>query len=124
MEQLAVLEIFAGSPEADSLSAEALALGQDLDAGPGQLAGLLSTRAIYLHFTRRYTEAIAYFREAARLAEQAGDTAHLGGALLNLSDALAFADPVAAAETARTAVKHLRRAGQPGPSGLRDREPG
>ena len=51
------------------------------------------------------------FREAARLATQAGDSLSLGRALLNLADPLAGTDPAAAAEAARTAAGHLRRAG-------------
>ena len=51
------------------------------------------------------------FREGARLATQAGDNITLGRALLNLSDPLAVTDPAAAAEAARTAAGHLRRAG-------------
>ena len=35
----------------------------------------------------------------------------MGRALLNLSDGLAVMDPAAAAEAARTAATHLRRAG-------------
>ena len=34
LEQLAVLEVFAGSPDADALTTEALTLGQALDVGP------------------------------------------------------------------------------------------
>ena len=59
----------------------------------------------------RYPQAIAYFREAARLAAQAGDNVRLGVVLLNLSQALAFTDPAAAADAAGTAAGHLRRAG-------------
>ena len=59
----------------------------------------------------RHPQAIAYFREAARLATQAGDNVRLGVVLLNLSEALAFIDPAAAADAASTAAGHLRRAG-------------
>jgi class 3 adenylate cyclase/tetratricopeptide (TPR) repeat protein len=111
LEQLAALEVFAGSPDADRLSAEALTLGQALDAGTGQLAGLFTIRGIYHGMTGRRPEAVGYFREAVRLATQAGDNAALGRALLNLSDTLSFDDPAAAAEAARTAAGHLRRAG-------------
>jgi len=111
VEQLAALEVFAGSPDADRLSAEALTLGQALGVGAGQLGGLLVTRGIYLSMDGRLPQAIAYFRESARLAEQAGDSVTLGRALLNLSDALAGTDPAAAAEAARTAAGHLRRTG-------------
>jgi tetratricopeptide (TPR) repeat protein len=59
----------------------------------------------------RHPQAVAYFREAARLAAQVGDNVRLGLVLLNLSEALAFGDPAAAADAARTAAGHLRRAG-------------
>jgi class 3 adenylate cyclase/tetratricopeptide (TPR) repeat protein len=110
--QLAAVEVFAGSAEADQLSAEALILGQALGVDTGQLADLFRTRAIYLRDADRLPEAAAYYHQAARLATQSGDNMRLGWALLGLSDvALAAADPAAAAEAARTAAGHLRRAG-------------
>jgi class 3 adenylate cyclase/tetratricopeptide (TPR) repeat protein len=111
LEELAALEVFAGSPDADRLSTEALILGQALDVGAGQLSGLLQTRAIHLAFAGRRTEAVAYFREAAQLAAQAGDNFLLGRALLNLGEALT--DPASKAEAARTAAGHFRRVGNP-----------
>ena len=66
---------------------------------------------MYLTIEGRRTESIAYLREAARLTEQAGDTARLGRVLVNLSDALAYAQPAAAAEAAHRAVAYLRRTG-------------
>jgi tetratricopeptide (TPR) repeat protein len=114
LEQLAVVEVYAGSPDADRLSAEALILGQALGVGTGQLAGLLLTRGIYLGGAERRPQAIAYLREAARLATRDGDSLALGRALLNLADALAATDPAAAAETASTAVGQLRRTGAEG----------
>ncbi len=103
--------MFAGSPDADRLTAEALILGQALGVGSGQLASLFLTRGIYLCMVNRGPEGVAYFREGARLATQAGDNVMVGRALANMSDALAVADPAAAAEAARTAAGHLRRAG-------------
>ena len=44
--ELATLEVFAGAPAADALSAEALALGQDLAVDDATLAGLFTTRGI------------------------------------------------------------------------------
>jgi class 3 adenylate cyclase/predicted ATPase len=111
LEQLAVVEVFDGTPDADRLTAEALFLGQALDIGSGQLAYLLITRAIYLNNARRPAQSIAYLRESVRLATQASDTLGLGIALLDLSDVLAVTDPAAAAEAARTAAEHLRRIG-------------
>jgi hypothetical protein len=111
LEQLAAVESFAGSPEADRLTTEALILGQDLGVDTGQLDDLFVTRAIYLSLAGRYPEAIAYFREGARLAGQAGDNFRLGRVLLNLASSLIVTDPAAAAEAARTAAGHLRGAG-------------
>jgi class 3 adenylate cyclase/predicted ATPase len=109
--ELARLEVFAGTPEADALSAEALALGQALAVDDATLAGLFSTRGTCHGFAGRGPQATSYFREAARLATQAGDALSLGRALVNLADAVTDTDPAAAAETARAAAAHLRRAG-------------
>jgi tetratricopeptide (TPR) repeat protein len=103
--------MYAGSPDADRLTAEVLALGQALGAGAGQLTGLFTARGVYHGMAGRSPQAIAYFREAARLGTQAGDNVRLGNVLLNLSEALVFTDPAAAANAARTAAGHLRRAG-------------
>jgi tetratricopeptide (TPR) repeat protein len=111
LEELAILEMFTGSPDADRLTAEALILGQALGVGIGQLAGLFLTRGIYLCMVNRRPEGAAYFREGARLATQAGDDMMVGRALLNMSDALAATDPAAAVDAARSAAGHLRRAG-------------
>jgi tetratricopeptide (TPR) repeat protein len=108
---LAALEVLAGTPEAGDLSAEALALGQDLAADDATLAELFTLRGLWHTSAGRRPEAAAYFREAARLATQADDTLAFGRALLNLSDAVTGTDPATGAEAARTAVTHLRRAG-------------
>jgi hypothetical protein len=108
---LATLEALAGAPEADGLTAEALALGQALAVGDGTLAGLFSTRGLCHASAGRGPEAAAYYREAARLATQAGDTIRLGRALINLSDTVTATDPAAGAEAARAAAAHSRRAG-------------
>jgi hypothetical protein len=112
MVQLATLEVFAGSTDADPLSAESLNLGQALGVGPGQLAELLVTRGLYHLLGERRPQAVSYFRESARLAAQAGDNLSVGRALLNLADTLMPSDPAAAADAARTAAGHLRRTGQ------------
>jgi len=111
LEELAGLAVFAGSPDADRLTTEALILGQALDVSAGQLSGLLLGRGIYLGTVSRRSQAIAYFRESVRLATAAGDHFHLGRALVNLSDVLGVTDSAAAAEAARTALGHLRRVG-------------
>jgi tetratricopeptide (TPR) repeat protein len=111
MGELAWLEVFAGSPAADALSAEALALGQDLAVDDATLAGLFTTRGTCHAYAGRRPQAAAYYREATRLAGQAGDNALLGRALGNLSDTVTVTDPAAGAEAARAAAVHLRRAG-------------
>jgi hypothetical protein len=109
---LAMLEVFAGSPEADALTAEALTLGQDLAVDDATLAQLFTIRGICHGYAGgRRPEAAAYFREAARLATQVGDSRSLGRALLNLADAVTTTDPDAGAEAARAAAAHSRRAG-------------
>jgi class 3 adenylate cyclase/predicted ATPase len=109
--ELARLEVFADTPAADALSAEALALGQDLAVDDATLARLFTTRGLFHGYAGRRPQAASYFREAARLAGQAGDPVQLGVALLNLSDAVTGTDPAAGAEAARAAAAQLRRAG-------------
>jgi class 3 adenylate cyclase/tetratricopeptide (TPR) repeat protein len=111
LQGLAALETFAGSPQADTLTTEALTLGQALDISSSELAYLFVRRGVYLGMTGRRPEAVAYLTQAARLAEQAGDTFRLARALLNLSDILAATDAAGAAEAARAAAGHLRRLG-------------
>jgi class 3 adenylate cyclase/tetratricopeptide (TPR) repeat protein len=111
LSELALVDVFTGAPDADRLSSEALTLGQALGVGPGQLTGLFETRGIYHAGAERRPQALAYFTQAARLAEQAGDNFLLGRVLVNLSDTLAASDPAAAGQAARTAVGHLRQAG-------------
>jgi class 3 adenylate cyclase/tetratricopeptide (TPR) repeat protein len=109
--ELAGVAVFAGSSDAGKLSAEVLTLGQALGVDVGQFVLPFLFRGIYLNSTGKRREAIAYYREAARLAEEIGDNMALGRALLNLADALAVTDPAAAAEAARTAAGHLRPTG-------------
>jgi class 3 adenylate cyclase/tetratricopeptide (TPR) repeat protein len=111
LNNLASVEVAAGSPDAGRLSAEALTLGQALGVGDDELSRLFNIRGLYLAQTDRHTEAAAYYRESARLAGQAGDTMSQGKALVNLADILAGTDPGAAAEAARAGAGHLRRAG-------------
>ena len=109
--QLAALEVFAGSPDADEVTVEAITLGQALAVGTTRLARLFTIRGICLYMGGRQIEAVAYLTQAVQLATQAGDNALLGRVLLNMSELLAGTDPAAAAEAGRTAVAHLRRAG-------------
>jgi tetratricopeptide (TPR) repeat protein len=109
--QLTLVEVSVGSPAADRLSAEALALGQDLGVDTGQLSALCNFRAQYHSAAGRHVQAIAYYRQAVQLAEKAGDNMRLGSALANLASELTVTDPAAAAEAARAATGPLRRAG-------------
>ena len=114
LDHLSTAVIYASPADADRLSAEALTLGQALGVTDHELSELFSTRGTYLLRTNRRPEAASYYRESARLAEQAGDSMRLGRALLNLADALLPTDPGTAAETARTAAGQLRRVGDRG----------
>jgi class 3 adenylate cyclase/predicted ATPase len=111
LQELATLETMAGAPDADRLTAEALRLGQALDVGTGQLCDLFIARAVHLLFAGSWPEASAYLREAVRLATQISDNFRLGRALLNLAAAQEHTDLASAAEDARAAAGHLRRAG-------------
>jgi class 3 adenylate cyclase/tetratricopeptide (TPR) repeat protein len=112
LQNLARLEVLAGLPDADRLTTEAMSLGQSLDVGPGLLSAIFEARGIYHGLAGRRPQAAAYIREGVRLATLADDNVGLGRALLNLSDVLATTDPAAGAEAARSAVGHLRRAGE------------
>ncbi|MGH3150749.1 MAG: ATP-binding protein, partial [Streptosporangiaceae bacterium] len=111
LSDLASVEIFAGSPDADRLSDEALSLGQAIGVSGRDLSVLFQARGFYFNNVNRRPEAAAYYRESVRLADQAGDSKELGAALVNLGDTLASTDPGTASETARVAAAHLRRVG-------------
>jgi class 3 adenylate cyclase/tetratricopeptide (TPR) repeat protein len=108
---LSWVEVFAGLPDADRLTTEALSLGQALGVGPGLLAQVFVGRAIHLYHVGRQPEAVGYLREAARLAEQAGDVPALANVLINLSEILLPTDAKAAAEAGRSAASHARQVG-------------
>ncbi|HWC45377.1 MAG TPA: hypothetical protein VG868_04620, partial [Casimicrobiaceae bacterium] len=115
---MASIEIFAGSPDADRLTVEALAVSQTLGVPASVMASALTTRGIYLIFAGLPAEAVAYHREAARLAEQCGDLRTQARSLINLSDVLGRVDPRAALEPAVTAVEIVRRRGDRGGLGF------
>ncbi len=109
---LANLELFDGNiPDGERLAAEALAMGQALEVGPGLLAYLFLTHGSAQSYANRTEEAASSYREAARLAERAGEALRLCTALGNLSDVLSGTDPAAAADAARAAVEQARRIG-------------
>jgi class 3 adenylate cyclase/tetratricopeptide (TPR) repeat protein len=111
LQDLARLEVLAGLPDADRLTTEVMSLGQSLDVGPGLFSGIFEARGIYHGLGGRRPQAAAYLRESVRLATLAGDNLRLGRALVNLSEVLSTTDPAAAAESAQSAVGHLRRTG-------------
>jgi class 3 adenylate cyclase/tetratricopeptide (TPR) repeat protein len=111
LNELAAVETQVGTPDADRLTTDALTLGQALEVDSALLTRMFVVRGICLDVMGRRVEAAAYYRESARLAEQADDTTQWGLALFNLSDSLAFDDPAAAAVVARDAVAHLRHTG-------------
>jgi class 3 adenylate cyclase/tetratricopeptide (TPR) repeat protein len=111
LKELAMLEVFAGTPDADRFSTEALTLGQALGLGYSQLSELFLTRGLYHSSAERRPQAVSYLRESARLGAEAGDVLAVGRAMGNLSDALAGMDPAAAVDAGRAAIEHLRRTG-------------
>jgi len=111
LDELAMLEVFAGSPDSDALSTEALVLAQALGTGPGLLADIFVSRGIYLYVAQRPTEGIAYLTQAARLAEQADSHTLLARVHINLAELLVATSPASAAEAALAAAGHLRRTG-------------
>jgi class 3 adenylate cyclase len=113
LNEFAIVEISAGAPDADALSAEALVLGQALAVDDATLAALFVTRGIHMTLAGRMAEGAAHLREATRLAGLAGDTLLLSRAELNLADAVTTADPAAAAAAARDAAAHARQVGAP-----------
>ena len=100
-----------GHGDADSLTSEALQLGQALDVDDGLLARLFSTRGVFLVVEDRLAEAVAHFVYAARIAERSDNSDDAAVALINLSDALLSIDAPEAAEAARAASEHSRRIG-------------
>jgi class 3 adenylate cyclase/predicted ATPase len=111
LDRLTWCETSLASPTMDRLTTEALTLGQALGTGTSLLAQIFNSRALYLVCAGRRPEGVGYLREAARLAEQAGDAAVQANVLLNLGWALGLTDPAAAVETGRDAVAFARRVG-------------
>lgn len=115
LSNLASLEVFSGNHvEAESLSTEALRLGQALDVPTSLLASVFITKGIAASLVNCVIEATAYFEAAARLAQSAGDLGVTALAQLDLADVLARRDPRSAVEAARLAADHARRTGQRG----------
>ena len=111
LDQLAALEVFAGSPDADRLTTEALTLGQALDVGTGQLGWPVPDPRDLPQHSWPAPRGGRLPPRSARLAARPATASRLGRALLNLADVLSGHRPAAAAEAARTAAGHLRRVG-------------
>jgi tetratricopeptide (TPR) repeat protein len=100
-----------GNPDADRFSAEACALADQVDTPIALVAAVFNDRALNILSLGRRREGVMYLREAARLADLAGDSYAYGLALSNIANAVRHDDPVEAAETAREAVAVGRRGG-------------
>jgi class 3 adenylate cyclase/tetratricopeptide (TPR) repeat protein len=111
MSTLATVAMSAGAADAGQISVEVLVLAQELAVDSEILARAFTGRGSWLTTAERRPEAVAYLREAARLAEQTGNVLRQGSAMINLADTLAPDHPTAAAEAARVAAAHLRRGG-------------
>jgi hypothetical protein len=109
--QLASVDAFSGGNEGGKLLSEALYLAQSVDVGDGMLAGLFTLSGIVCWMNNRAVEGDANLREAAYLAERAGDTLMLADALGNLSGGQLTRYPDEAATSAKAAVEHSRRIG-------------
>jgi tetratricopeptide (TPR) repeat protein len=108
----AAYNVLAGMPGGDDLSVEALRLGQALDVGEATLADLLVTRGLAHALADRNLQAVMYYREAARRAEEVEATPVLIRALVNLSNSLGENDAAASVTHARLAAQHARRLGE------------
>jgi tetratricopeptide (TPR) repeat protein len=108
---LAALEVFQGSPDADRITTEVLTLCQALAVDVRMLVRAFIGRGLFLQVMGRRLESIAYYREAARLADRVDERRGGGLAMSNQSDALAVDDPAGAAEAARIAIELCRGAG-------------
>jgi tetratricopeptide (TPR) repeat protein len=111
MGQLATVEVFAGSADADAATVKGLKLAQSLGLGPADLAAAIQIRGTLLSRDDRHVEAIFHLREGVRLAEQADRPDLLAVALGNLGTTLMGWDPAGAAEINQRAIQAARRTG-------------
>jgi class 3 adenylate cyclase/tetratricopeptide (TPR) repeat protein len=109
--QLASVDAFSGGNEGGKLLSEALYIAQGVGVGDGMLAGLFTLSGIVCWMNNRTVEGDANLREAAYLAERAGDTLMLADALGNLSGGQLTRHPDEAATNAKAAVDYSRRIG-------------
>jgi class 3 adenylate cyclase/tetratricopeptide (TPR) repeat protein len=111
LDQLAIVELYAGNEESQLLAREALDRAQRLHLDDGAIAGLLISAGMCANWNNHRIEAIAFLREALRRAEAAESPRQVVGAALNLADILVAVDAAASVEIARAAVAHGRRVG-------------
>jgi len=109
--ELATLEVFGGGAGAQTVSAEAVEVGEALGVDAGLMSRLFTIRGLAHAFSGSRPQAIAYLRESTRLAERGNDIGSLARSFLNLADVLAVTDPQASADAARTAAEYGRRHG-------------
>jgi tetratricopeptide (TPR) repeat protein len=108
---LAVDEVFAGGPDAERLTREAVELAEELEAPPAVQAEVLLARGTMHAFAGHHTRAVAYYREATRLAEVAQDSVTATKALNNLVVSLYSTDAAGANEAAMDVLARTIRLG-------------
>jgi class 3 adenylate cyclase/tetratricopeptide (TPR) repeat protein len=111
LEQVALVETWAGTPEADAATVDVLRLAQGLELGPTAMAGVLHVRGMHLARDGRLMEAVFHMREAVRLAEEADRPDLVGLYLTNLGSSLMGYDPSSSADETRRALDISRRGG-------------
>ena len=111
LEQVALVETWAGTPEADAATVDVLRLAQGLEIGPTAMAGVLHVRGMHLARDGRLMEAAFHMREAVRLAEEADRPDLVGLYLTNLGSSLMGYDPSSSADETRRALDISRRGG-------------
>jgi tetratricopeptide (TPR) repeat protein len=110
---LATIAALGGDADTDTLSADAIVLGQELGVDRGLLATLFTVRGLSLTMQDRYDEAIAHNTYALELMAPESDSVQRARALSNLSNLVLTTDPRAAADYARQAADLFRRIGYP-----------
>jgi hypothetical protein len=111
MGNLAGVEAMLAGPMREEWSEKALRLGQDVDVDPTLIAELMVVRGLVHTTMDRVYQAEAYFREAWRLAEEAGSSIGTARALGNLADITLASDPAAALRYGEEAVEQARLIG-------------
>jgi hypothetical protein len=111
LDELAMAELYSGSPDSQALAHEALALAQEIRLDEKTLSRLLITAGMCANWHDQRVESIALMREALLRAEAAQDHRGFTAAALNLADSLLVTDPPGANEAARIAVTQARRVG-------------